>query len=217
MALTDGAPIAGLIGVVGLVWAVSQLYVAVDVAFARVFTQTPERDVVIRTARGFLWVAIVVALVVAVIVLATFIAAAEVVLPDGAALAPGVAGVVTSWPVLVGLGIVAVALIYRFVPSRNPVWAAVPVPAIAAGLAIGLLTQLFAFLAPRHRGLRQRGRPAGHDLHLAGLAVVLVPGPAAGWCLGRRRRPAPARGGVSPGGCRSAGRTGRWPRVTARS
>lgn len=153
VALTDGAPITGLVGLVGLVWAVSQLYVAVDVAFARVFTQTPERAVVLRTARGLLWVAIVVGLVVAAIVVATSLTAAELVLPDGAALVPEVARLLTAWPVLIGLGIVAVALVYRFVPARNPAWPAVLVPAGAAGLAIGLLTQLFAFVAPRVVGV----------------------------------------------------------------
>jgi membrane protein len=145
-ALTEGAPITGLIGLIGLIWAVSQLYVAVDVAFARVFTQTAERDVVGRTARGFLWVAIVIALVIAAIIAATLLTAAEALLPSGSPVEPGL---LTSWPVLLTLAIVVVAIIYRFVPPRNPVWAAVPVPAIVAGLAIGLLTQLFAFIAPR--------------------------------------------------------------------
>jgi membrane protein len=146
VALTEGAPITGLIGLIGLIWAVSQLYVAVDVAFARVFTQTAERDVVGRTARGFLWVAIVIAVVVVAILAGTLLTAAEALLPSGSPVEPGL---LVSWPVLLGLAILTVGLIYRFVPPRNPVWAAVPVPAIAAGLVIGLLTQLFAFLAPR--------------------------------------------------------------------
>lgn len=149
VALTEGAPVTGLIGLIGLIWAVSQLYVTVDVAFARVFTQTAERDLVGRTARGFLWVAMVIAVVVAAIVAGTLLAAAEALLPSGTPLGPGLVDVVTSWPMLVVLAIVVVGAIYRFVPPRNPVWAAVPGPAIAVGLTIALLTQVFAFLAPR--------------------------------------------------------------------
>jgi membrane protein len=146
LALTEGAPITGLIGLIGLIWAVSQLYVAVDIAFARLFTQTAERDVVWRTARGLMWVAIVIALVIVAIIAGTLLAAAEAILPDGSPVEPGL---ITSGPALLAGTIVLVGVIYRFVPPRNPVWAAVVVPAIAAGLAIGLLTQLFAFLAPR--------------------------------------------------------------------
>jgi YihY family inner membrane protein len=148
-ALTQGAPITSIVGLVGLIWAVSQFYVTVDVAFSRVFTQTAERDIVGRTARGFLWVAIIVALVVVAIIAGALLTAAEGILETGRALGDGLVGIVTSVPVLIALAILLVGIVYRFVPSRNPVWSAVPVPAIAAGLAISVLTQLFAFLAPR--------------------------------------------------------------------
>ncbi len=43
--------------------------------------------------------------------------------------------------------------IYKFVPARTPSWRDVAAPAIGAGLAIALLSQLFAYIAPRVVGL----------------------------------------------------------------
>jgi uncharacterized BrkB/YihY/UPF0761 family membrane protein len=47
------AALTSLIGVVGVIWTVSQLYGALDIAFARIFAEAPERDIIRRTARGF--------------------------------------------------------------------------------------------------------------------------------------------------------------------
>ena len=69
-ALTRGAGLTSLVATVGVIWTVSQFYGAVDVAFARIFSDTPERDIVRRTARGFIVVALIGALIVAFIVVA---------------------------------------------------------------------------------------------------------------------------------------------------
>lgn len=153
VALTEGAPITSIIGLIGLIWTVSQLYVTLDVAFARVFSGSTERDMVRRTARGFLWVAIVIALVIVAIVAAALLAAAETILPSGSPIPAAIGSVATSWPTLLALGVLLVAVVYRYVPSRNPGWSTVVAPAIVTGLAIGVLTQLFAFLAPRLVGI----------------------------------------------------------------
>ena len=55
--MSAGARLTSVLGVIGLVWTVSQFYVTLDVAFSRIFTDRPERDLVRRTARGFVWVA----------------------------------------------------------------------------------------------------------------------------------------------------------------
>lgn len=149
VALQEGATISSIVGLIGLIWAVSQLYVTVDVAFARVFTEQAERDVVRRTARGFIWVAIVVGLVVAAVLLGALLAAADAVLPRGAPIGSGVVGAITSWPGLVALAIGLVGAVYRFVPSRDPAWGAIVAPAIAVGIILATLGQLFAFVAPR--------------------------------------------------------------------
>jgi membrane protein len=153
VALTEGAAVTSIIGVVGLVWTVSQLYVAVDVGFSRIFSQEVERDVVRRTARGFLWVAIVIVLVVAVIIATTLLTAASTLLPDVSPVPGVVADLLRSWPVLLLLGVVSVGAVYRFVPPLTPAWSSLVVPAVVSGLAIGLLTQLFTFLAPRLVGV----------------------------------------------------------------
>ena len=58
-AISSGAVAASVLGLIGVVWTVSQLYGALDVAFARIFSDAPERDIVRRTARGFLVVGII--------------------------------------------------------------------------------------------------------------------------------------------------------------
>ena len=52
-AIAAGAALTSLLGIIGLIWTVSQLYGALDLAFARIFSNVPERDIVRRTARGF--------------------------------------------------------------------------------------------------------------------------------------------------------------------
>ena len=68
VSMAQGAAVTSLIGVAGLIWTVSQFYVTLDVAFSRIFTDRPERDLLRRTARGFVWVAGLIGVVVALIV-----------------------------------------------------------------------------------------------------------------------------------------------------
>ena len=70
------------VGLVGLVWTVSQFYGTLDIAFARIFTDRPERDVFRRTARGLVSVAGLVGVIVALIVGGSLAAAAEAFLPN---------------------------------------------------------------------------------------------------------------------------------------
>ena len=44
VSMAQGAAVTSIIGVVGLIWTVSQFYVTLDVAFSRIFTDRPERD-----------------------------------------------------------------------------------------------------------------------------------------------------------------------------
>jgi uncharacterized BrkB/YihY/UPF0761 family membrane protein len=80
-ALSAGAAVTGLIGVVGLIWSVSQFYVTLDVAFSRIFSGQGERDVVIRTARGFAWVAGLIGLVLLLLIVGGIAGAAEALVP----------------------------------------------------------------------------------------------------------------------------------------
>lgn len=152
-ALRDEAPITSTVGVLSLVWTVSQLYVTLDVAFTRIFTGADERHVVRRTVRGFVWVAIIVALILGAVVAGTLLAAAGTLLPSRSSFASGAMAVVTSWPALIVASVLAVGAIYRLVPARTPTWRDLAVPAVGAGLVIALLSQLFAFIAPRVVGI----------------------------------------------------------------
>lgn len=149
LALSDGAAITSVVGVVGLVWTVSQFYVTLDVAFARIFADRGERDPFRRAARGFVWVAGLVGVVVALIVGGSLAAAAEALLPASSSALTGLGHVLASLPVVTAVGVLAVAVVYRVVPPRAPAWAAVWPPAVIAGVGIVVLSQLFLFVAPR--------------------------------------------------------------------
>jgi len=152
-ALTERAALTSIVGVVGLFWTVSQFYVTLDVAFARIFSDTPERDVFRRTARGFVWVAVLLVGVVAVLIAGTLLSAASAFLPEAAPIGRDVVALMTSGPVLILAAIGLVMVIYKVVPPRPPSWRAVWPPAVVVAVALVLLTQLFMFLVPRLVGI----------------------------------------------------------------
>lgn len=147
--LSAGAAITSIVGIAGLLWTVSQFYVTLDVAFSRIFTDSPERDIVQRTARGFLWVAGLVGLVVSLIIAGSLAAAAEALLPTSSTALQAFGRVASSPPVVVGVGVLVTLIVYRVVPNRTPSVRAVVLPAVVAGVAIIVLGQLFLFAAPR--------------------------------------------------------------------
>ena len=148
-ALASGAAVSSIVGIVGLIWTVSQFYVTLDVAFSRIFADRPERDVFRRMARGFAWVAGLVGIVVVLIIAGTLAAAARTFLPESYGTLWKVGDVLASPPILIGVGVLVVVGVYRVVPPVAPSWRAIWLPAIVAGTAIVALSQLFLFLAPR--------------------------------------------------------------------
>ena len=151
-AMTEGAALTSLLGVIGLIWTVSQFYVTLDVAFARIYSDPPERGVFRRTLRGFLWVAGLIGCVVALIVLGALIAVAGSLLPGPDSAARLLRDVLTSFPALVVMGVLVVLIIYRVVPPRQPSWRVAALPALIAGVGTVLLSQLFLYVAPRLLG-----------------------------------------------------------------
>ncbi len=138
-----------------MIWTVSQLYGALDVAFARIFAEAPERDIVRRTARGLLVVVLI---------------GARHRRLRGAGLAGRPARRVRcrgEFPVasllIVGRALgpvpaaadrgVVVLVVYRTLPPTPPRWRSALVPAIVVGIAIVVLTQVFTFLVPRLVGV----------------------------------------------------------------
>ena len=149
LALSDGAAVTSIVGLVGLVWTVSQFYGTLDIAFARIFTDRPERDVLRRTARGFVSVAGLVGVIVALIVGGSLAAAAEAFLPNSSPALAALGRVLASVPAVTAIGVVVIAIVYRIVPPRVPSWSAIWLPAVVAGVGIVALSQLFLFVAPR--------------------------------------------------------------------
>ena len=152
-ALSQGAVAASVFGVIGLVWTVSQLYGALDVAFARIYAGIPERDIVHRTARGFLVVGLLAIGIIALVVLATLAAAIDTTRLGEIPFLTTVSSLVGSVPFLIGLAILATLVVYHELPPRAPSWRAALPPAIIVGAAIVALTQIFAFLVPRLVGV----------------------------------------------------------------
>lgn len=159
VSMSQGAAVSSIIGVAGLIWTVSQFYVTLDVAFSRIFTERPERDVLRRTARGFMWVVGLIGVVIALIVAGSLAAAAEVLLPTTTSALTAFGRVVSTPPVVVLITIGVVLVVYLVVPPRPPAVRAALPPAIAAGLAIFALAQLFLFAAPRIVGVAALAGP----------------------------------------------------------
>jgi membrane protein len=159
VAMAQGAAVTSIIGLVGLIWTVSQFYVTLDIAFSRIFTDRPERDLFRRTARGFMWVAGLIGVVVALIVAASLAAAAEALLPTSSPALTGFGRVVSSPPMVALITILVVLLVYQVVPPRRPALRAAVLPAVVAGLAIFALGQIFLFAAPRIVGVAALAGP----------------------------------------------------------
>ena len=151
--LSEGAAFSSIIGLIGLIWTVSQFYVTLDIAFARIYSAQRERDVIRRTARGFLWVGGLVGVVVALIVASSLAAAAEALLPTSATTLTAFGRLVTSPPVVVLVTIGVVLVVYVILPPDPPSWRLALLPAAATGLAIYALAQVFLFAAPRIVGV----------------------------------------------------------------
>jgi uncharacterized BrkB/YihY/UPF0761 family membrane protein len=147
-ALKVGATAASVLGLIGVIWAVSQFYVTLDVAFSRIFADTDQRDAVRRTVRGFLWVAVLIALVVAIVLAGFVTTALGTLFPDVPVTVSGIRSLIGSWPFLLAMGIGVIFLAYRTLPPGTPSVRAIWLPAVIAGVAIVLLSQLFLTLAP---------------------------------------------------------------------
>lgn len=152
-ALAKGAALTSVIGIVGVIWTVSQLYGALDVAFARIFAEAPERDVLRRTARGLLVVVIIGITIVAFVALVSFAGFIDALAPTDLPLATVTISIVRSVPFLAGLAAVILLVTYRTLPPTAPRWRSLMPPAVVVGIVVVVLSQLFTALAPRLVGV----------------------------------------------------------------
>jgi YihY family inner membrane protein len=152
-AMSHGAALTSLIGIVGVVWTVSQLYGALDVAFARIFAEAPERDMVRRTARGLLVVVLIGGAIVAFVVFVSLAGLIDAFLPGEVPIANLTISVVRSIPFLSLIAALVVLVTYHELPPTAPRWRSAFVPAVVVGVAIVVLSQIFVALVPRLVGV----------------------------------------------------------------
>lgn len=147
--VADAAALTSLIGVVGMVWTVSQLVGALDTAFARIFSDQRERDVVGRTLRGLLAVGVLAVAVIGLIAGLVSLAAIDTISGTEGSLARVVTGLLGTPPTLL-VAISAIVVVgYRTLPPRPPRWRALFIPAVTVGAILVVLSQVFTILVPR--------------------------------------------------------------------
>jgi len=134
-----------LVGLVGLLWGTSSFYGALDEVMRRIFAGGV-RGFIDQRLRGVAVVAGMVILVVGAVLMGgvwTIVVTTVGALP-GAAVVLGIAGPV----IFIVACVLACLLVYLFVPTTPPSLREAWLPALVAGLGIGLLTSLFSVLAP---------------------------------------------------------------------
>ena len=147
--MANGAVGFGTIGLIGFAWGASRFYGSLDDAFARIFTDAPKRGLVARTIRGIVSVVMFVSVFIlglALTGIGSFLAA-ETAGRLGADTRT-LLGIATPLLTTV-IFVAAIAAIYRLVPARHVPWGALLPPAIAVGILLAALTQLFSYVAPR--------------------------------------------------------------------
>jgi membrane protein len=147
--MTTGAVGFGTIGLIGFGWGASRFYGSLDDAFARIFTDAPKRGLVARMVRG----------IVSVILFVSVFIVGLALTGIGSFLATETAGRLGAdtralWAIATPLlttvvFVAAIAAIYRFVPARDVPWRSLLLPAVAVGVLLAVLTQVFSYIAPR--------------------------------------------------------------------
>jgi membrane protein len=153
--LAAGAVPTGILAVIGLLWGSSRFYAAIDNAFSRVFDDARRRNEIERTVRGI----IVTGLFVALPILALAAGSVASWLLDLAPAGMEIRGMARgAWQLASPLGsfvlfVGGTAALYRWVPAAPVSLRALLPPALGAGFALALFTQIFTFVAPRLVGV----------------------------------------------------------------
>lgn len=147
-AVAAGAGLTSLVGTIGLLWTAGQLFGALDLAFARIFSAEPARGAITRQVRGFVIVGLLLTAVVAVVTGLGLIAALDAASGAAGSMARGTIGLLGSPPFLAVAASAIVAIGYRILPSQPPRWRALRLPALVVGVTLVALSNAFAFLVP---------------------------------------------------------------------
>jgi YihY family inner membrane protein len=144
-----GAVSFSVLGLVGLVWGSSRFYQSLDEAIARIFRGSRERDPFQRGLRGVLSVGLLIGAVIGAVGLSRLLSDVLVGLPGTSRVVDIMTSTLGSLTATVAIFTGVVALIYRIVPTDTPSWRAIRRPAVATGMALAVLTGIFALLTPR--------------------------------------------------------------------
>ena len=131
-----------IIGIVGLLWGASGFYAGLDEVMRRIFVGGGIRGQFDRRARGIITIIVLILLLIGTVLVSSVWALINVYVSDFA-----------IWGYLVpiialAVFVVVVLTVYLLVPTAPPSFRAALLPALVAGLGIGLLTNLFGILAP---------------------------------------------------------------------
>jgi membrane protein len=149
--LAAASPSLSIIGLVGMAWGATRLFSSLEMGIGAMFAEAPQRGLVARTLRRAASVLVVAAIVVAVFLatsVASFVSELGLLGEDVVGLA--VIALLLGLPIVVSA--LALAIIYRVLPPVRAPWSAVVPPAVTIGVALVVLTRLFAVLAPRALG-----------------------------------------------------------------
>jgi membrane protein len=144
-----GAVSFSVLGLVGLVWGSSRFYQSLDEAIARIFRGSRQRDPFQRGLRGVLSVGLLICAVVGAVGLGQLVEDVGVDLPGTSRLVEIMTSTLGSIVGTTAIFAGVVAVIYRMVPTETPSWRAIRRPAAATGIALAVLTGIFAVLTPR--------------------------------------------------------------------
>jgi membrane protein len=142
--LANGSRIGSIIGIIGVVWGASGFYGALEGATALLFPGSGGRGIIQQRVRGVIGVLALIGLVFGAVLANTVIGGLISLVA-----VPGLNVLALASPFFACLaGFVVCLVVYEVVPVAGPSFRAARVPAVVAGIAIGLLTTLFSVLAP---------------------------------------------------------------------
>ena len=143
--VADGAWTYSIIGLVGLLWGASRVYAALESSVALYFPREPRRDLVRQTIESLIAVGFFLGSALGGVAALLFVADLSLIpsAEGDKVLRRIIAAVaVTGWL------FASMLLVYRFVPARRITWREAVVPALAAGVGVSALTQVFAIVTP---------------------------------------------------------------------